>query len=110
MSHATKFAPQLRPTLSELDIRLELSGSRGRYVVPVEGGEAELTLSIASPTLRIADHTSVPDNVRGTGVGRALVQRLVDDARAEGFKVVPLCPYVNAERRRHSEWADVFST
>ena len=95
--------------MSELDIRLEMSDSRGRYVVPVEGGEAELTFSIASPTLRIADHTGVPDNVRGTGVGRALVQRLVDDARAEGFKIMPLCPYVNAERRRHPEWADVFN-
>ena len=90
-------------------------GGPGAVVRRITGGGAihhvhELTFSIASPTLRIADHTSVPDNVRGTGVGRALVQRLVDDARAEGFKVVPLCPYVNTERRRHPEWADVFST
>ncbi|HMQ28612.1 MAG TPA: FAD-dependent oxidoreductase, partial [Acidimicrobiales bacterium] len=51
-------------------------------------GEAELTYSIASPTLIIADHTGVPDSLRGTGAGRALVERLVADARAEGFKVV----------------------
>ncbi|RPI45818.1 MAG: N-acetyltransferase, partial [Hyphomicrobiaceae bacterium] len=35
-------------------------------------------------------------------------RRLVDDARAEGFKIYPLCPYVNAERHKHPDWADVF--
>jgi predicted GNAT family acetyltransferase len=46
--------------------------------------------------------------MRGRGIGRVLVERLVADARAEGFKVIPLCPYVNAERRKHPELADVF--
>ena len=33
----------------------------------------------------------------------------VEDARAEGFKIIPLCPYVNAQRRKHPEWADLFN-
>ena len=33
----------------------------------------------------------------------------IADARAEGRKIVPLCPFVNAQRRRHPEWADQFS-
>ncbi|MBN8293194.1 N-acetyltransferase [Rhodobacter sp. NTK016B] len=73
-----------------------------------DGEEAELTFSIVSPTLIIADHTGVPDSFRGTGAGKALVERLVADARAEGVKIVPLCPFVNAQRARHPEWADVF--
>lgn len=96
--------------MSEVEILREVDGSKGRYVVRRDGAEAELTYSIASPALIIADHTGVPDAMRGTGVGRALVRRLVDDARAEGVKVVPLCPYVNAERRRHPDWTDVFQT
>jgi predicted GNAT family acetyltransferase len=50
----------------------------------------------------------VPDALRGRALGRALITRLVEDARAEGFKIIPLCPYTNAERRKHPEWADVF--
>ncbi|PWE27925.1 N-acetyltransferase [Pararhodobacter marinus] len=73
-----------------------------------DGDEAELTFSIVSLTLIIADHTGVPDSFRGTGAGKALVERLVADARAEGVKIVPLCPFVNALRARHPEWADVF--
>jgi predicted GNAT family acetyltransferase len=84
-------------------------GHKGRYVIRHGDDEAELTYSITSPTLVIADHTEVPDNFRGTGAGLALVTRLVEDARAEGFKIMPLCPFVNAQRKRHPEWADAFS-
>ena len=92
------------------DITLDITGSKGRYVLRHDGHEAELTFSILSPKTRIADHTGVPDEMRGTGAGKLLVERLVADARAEGFKIVPLCPFVNAQRRKHPEWADVFQT
>ena len=68
------------------EIVRETTGSKGRYVLRRDGAEAELTYSITSPTLVIADHTAVPDAFRGTGAGLALVTQLVADARAEGFK------------------------
>jgi predicted GNAT family acetyltransferase len=86
----------------------EHGATKGRFVIRKDGEEAELTYSITTPTLIIADHTGVPDSFRGTGAGLALVQALVAAARTEGFKVVPLCPFVNATRRKHPEWADVF--
>ncbi len=69
--------------------------------------EAELTFSKTSPTLVIADHTSVPDTMRGGGVGAKLAERLVADARAGGYRIIPLCPFVKAQYQRHPEWADV---
>ena len=95
--------------MADFVIERELHGSKGRYVIRQNGEEAELTWSVTSPTLVIADHTSVPDSFRGTGAGLALVTRLVADARAEGFRIMPLCPFVNAQRKRHPEWADAFS-
>ena len=95
--------------MAEFQINREVNGSKGRYYIVKDGEEAELTYSIASPQLVIADHTGVPDSFRGDGAGLALVERLVADARAEGFKVMPLCPFVNAQRKRHPEWDDVFS-
>lgn len=90
-------------------IHREVTGHKGRYVIRANGEEAELTYSITTPTLVIADHTYVPDSFRGTGAGLALATRLVEDARSEGFKIVPLCPFVNGQRLRHPEWADVFA-
>jgi len=95
--------------LSDFVIEREVTGHKGRYVIRKGGAEAELTYSITTPELVIADHTSVPDSFRGTGAGLALAERLVADARAEGFKIMPLCPFVNAQRKKHPEWADAFS-
>ena len=55
----------------------------------------------------IIDHTEVPDAFRGQGVGLKLVTRAIEDARASGKKIIPLCPFANAQFRRHPEWADV---
>ncbi|MEL7133403.1 MAG: GNAT family N-acetyltransferase [Pseudomonadota bacterium] len=95
--------------MSDFQIRREETASKGRYVLSRDGDEAELTYSILSPQTRIADHTGVPDSMRGSGAGQALVKRLVEDAFAEGWKIVPLCPFVNAQRAKHPEWADAFN-
>lgn len=94
--------------MAELEITREHGTTKGRYVIRQGGEEAELTYSITTPTLIIADHTEVPDSFRGTGAGLAMVTRLIEDARKDGVKIVPLCPFVNATRKKHPEWADVF--
>ncbi len=94
--------------MSDPEIRREINGSKGRYVITKGDDEAELTYSILSPTHIIADHTGVPDAFRGTGAGKALAARLVEDARAEGVTITPLCPFVDAMRRRNPDWRDVF--
>ncbi len=90
-----------------LEIALEDGGSKGRYVYRADGTEAEMTFSKAGEHMLIIDHTEVPDAFRGQGVGARLVARAVEDARAAGKKIIPLCPFANAQFRRHKEWADV---
>jgi predicted GNAT family acetyltransferase len=93
----------------EMTITRSEDGSKGHYEARVEGrdGVGELTFSRMSPTKIIADHTAVDDSLRGTGVGKALVERLIADARGEGFTIVPLCPFVRSQYQRHPEWTDV---
>lgn len=81
--------------------------TKGRFALTQDGAEAELTYSIASPKMIIADHTHVPDAMRGTGAGLELAKRLVKDARAEGVTIIALCPFVKAQAKKHPEWADV---
>ena len=96
----------------EITIVREETAAGGRYVARVAGmeGEGELTFRRQGADILVAVHTGVPDTFRGMGLGRALVMRLVQDARAEHFRIVPRCSYVEAERRKHPEWADVFQT
>lgn len=82
----------------------------GRYVasVPGEAETGELVYARLAPDLIVAVHTGVPDSLGGKGVGSALVQRLVADAREGGYRVIPRCSFVAGQARRHPEWADVF--
>ena len=88
-------------------IEREAGETKGRYFVIVDGVEAEMTYSRVSDTMMIIDHTEVPDALRGQKVGVRLVQRAVEDARAEGVSIIPLCPFAKAQIGRHPEWQDV---
>jgi hypothetical protein len=92
-------------------IEKQANGSRGRYVAVLDGveGEAELTFTVRAPDLVSADHTGTAPNMRGMGVAAALVERLVADARAEGFRIVPRCSYVRAQFEKHPEWSDLLA-
>lgn len=94
--------------MSDVNIQLENGETKGRYFVVAPGGEvAEMTFTKAGADTIIIDHTGVPDAFRGQGVGLALVTRGVEDARAAGKKIIPLCPFAAAQFKRHPEWADV---
>lgn len=97
--------------VSEPEIKLEETGSKGRYSVSApDGTEAEMTFSKLGEDAIIIDHTLVPDAFRGQGIGLKLVQRGVDDARAAGKKIIPLCPFAAVQFKRHPEWADVLKS
>lgn len=92
------------------EIILEESDTKGRYVYQEIGRpEAEMTYSKAGDRLIIIDHTGVPIDYKGEGVGRRLVNKAVEDARINDKEILPLCPFAAAEFRKHSDWADVLS-
>ena len=86
-------------------------GRHGRYVGTVKGieGEAEVTFTHRGPDLISADHTGAPDQFKGSGVAAAMVDYMIADARENGFKIIPICPYVRARYEKHPEWQDVMT-
>lgn len=93
-----------------MDIYREDGESKGRYWARPDGGPvAEMTYSRAGTGMIIIDHTDVPPQYRGQGIGAALVARAVSDARREGIRIMPLCPFAAAEFRRHGEWQDILA-
>ncbi|MEM6626944.1 MAG: GNAT family N-acetyltransferase [Pseudomonadota bacterium] len=96
--------------MTEFTITREDAKSSGRYIAQLDGyPDAEMTYSRAGETLLIIDHTAVPDELRGKSAGLALVTRAVEDARADGTKILPLCPFAKAQFDKHPDWADVLN-
>lgn len=91
----------------------ETTPSGGRFVYRAQGAEAELTYAdggaSADATRVIADHTYVPDSMRGQGIAARLVDALIEKARSDQWAIVPQCSYVVAAFRRHPEWSDVLA-
>ena len=51
--------------------------------------------------------TRVPPELEGQGVAGRLVTAALDDARAQGLTVVPICRFVTSYIRRHPEYRDL---
>lgn len=84
------------------------SGNQITFTADVAGAAAtgELTLRRVSNKVWDANHTGVPKSIGGRGVGKALIQAMVDDARLTGYRVVPSCPFVAKLFARKPDWAD----
>jgi uncharacterized protein len=52
-------------------------------------------------------HTEVDPDVGEDGLGSSLVRAALDDVRAKGGSVVPLCPFVRGWIERHPDYADL---
>jgi predicted GNAT family acetyltransferase len=98
--------------MDSLTVDRQHDGAHGAYVATVAGihGDARLHYRHESPGVIAAVHTETPDALRGRGVALKLVERLVEDARSEGTRIHALCSYVDHQREKHPEWADVFVT
>ncbi|HEX7710311.1 MAG TPA: GNAT family N-acetyltransferase [Sphingomonadaceae bacterium] len=91
-----------------LTISRSEQGDRGEYRARLPGSPYEAKLEwIAQDGARAAYHTFTPAPLRGQGIAALLVEAMVADARAQGFKILPHCPYVADKFAEHPEWADV---
>lgn len=79
----------------------------GRYTILVDGQPAgELDFRTIDGR-RAPTHTGVRDRYEGQGLAGQLARRALDDARAEGLKIVPLCPYVASYLEKHPDDQDL---
>jgi predicted GNAT family acetyltransferase len=54
-------------------------------------------------------HTEVAKEEEGKGLAKKLLDQMVGYARTHKLKVVPLCPYVHAQFKKHrTEYADLW--
>ena len=89
-------------------IEHEEEGGRGAFFVMRDGKRvAELTYA-ASGLQAIVGHTWVEPRLRNTGLAPSLVDAMVDWARREQRKIIPICSYVRAVFDRTPGYADVW--
>ena len=85
--------------LAVMEIHHDTGARRFHFSLPE--GSGELTYEEPEPGVLELDHTWVDPEIRGLGHGDTLAKAALDWARAEGKRVIPLCPFVRHYIDRH---------
>jgi len=56
------------------------------------------------------DHTEVPPELGGRGIGSKLVQGALDQVRSNGWKVIAECPFVKGWIGKHPAYQNLLKT
>ena len=67
-------------------------------------GRAEYTVSGNAVDIT---HTEVEDGHEGEGLGSQIAKFALDDIRAQGFQVIPTCPFIADYIEKHPEYQDL---
>lgn len=74
-----------------------------------EAMEAEITFTLVDTDLIQIDHTYVSETLSGKGVGLQLVNKVVELARQENRKIMPVCPFAKKVMTKSDEYLDVLA-
>lgn len=80
-----------------------LEGRKGEIQLFSDDQKAgKMDISVIGKKLTVY-HTEVNPEYEGKGFAKILLERLVSYARENDLKILPLCPYVHAQFKRHPE-------
>ena len=90
-----------------LEVRHNLPASR----FEIQAGEhlAVLEYQLDNDNI-VFTHTLVPAALEGQGIGSQLAKAGLDYAKDNLYRVIPLCPFVEAYIRRHAEYQPLVRT
>ena len=77
------------------------------YEIDVDGKRAGLAAYELTGDVISFTHTEIDDAYEGQGLGSQLARAALDDARARGLKVKPLCPFIRGWIKRHEDYQDL---
>jgi predicted GNAT family acetyltransferase len=82
--------------------------ARSRYELDVDGFTAYVSYHSEGDAISL-DHTDVPKELGGRGVGSALAKGTLEIIRQTGGKVIPRCSFIAGYIEKHPEYRDLVS-
>lgn len=80
-----------------------------RFELTQDGHLAVLQYRLRDAQTVAFTHTGVPDALGGRGIGSQLAQAALSWARAQSYRVVPVCWFVAGYIERHPEYQDLLA-
>ena len=86
--------------------KLKVNDASHRLELEIEGSTAFIDYKLSHDMLFLI-HTEVPSALKGKGAANAIVQKALQYAKDNNYKIVPICPFVQSYLKRHTEWDDI---
>ncbi|HVV08488.1 GNAT family N-acetyltransferase [Amycolatopsis sp.] len=87
--------------------RIDVRRMDDRYEITVDGQVAGFAAFADRGDERVMYHTEIDKTFGGRGLSNVLVTGALEDVRASGKHVVPVCPLVAKFLTKHPEFADL---
>ena len=84
-----------------------VSAADGKYTIAVDGQTVGLADVADRDNQRVFYHTEVDERFGGRGLATILVGEALEATRADGQRVVAVCPMVAAFIEKHPEYSDI---
>jgi hypothetical protein len=92
------------------EIQHVFDGKKGSFYIELNNQKvATMDYVMAGDTKLIIEHTGVDESLRGQGIGKKLLEKMVEYTREKQISVMPLCSFANAMLKKTPEWQDVLS-
>lgn len=92
------------------DILVADNPAKRRYEALVDGVVAGYVFYQQREGELVLIHTEVADEFEGQGVGSRLAAGTLDDIRARGLGITPLCPFIAGYIERHPDYGDLVAS
>jgi predicted GNAT family acetyltransferase len=89
------------------DIQFRDDPENHRYIVTVDGEQAGMAVYHVRGDRYFFVHTEIDPEQGGHGLGSKLARHVLDDMRARGQQIVPICPFISAYLERHPGYQDL---
>jgi uncharacterized protein len=96
--------------MNEIEVQVVDNPDERRYEITLDGVFAGASYYRDLDGVRTVTHTEVEDEFEGRGVGSRLVAGALDDMRARGLRVRPLCRFTAGYIERHPEYGDLVAS
>lgn len=92
---------------SQQDVSVTNATQRSRYEITVGDTRAGLAQYLDRNDQRIFFHTEIDESFAGRGLASTLISEALTDTRAEGLRIVAVCPFVAKYLGKHHDFDDI---
>jgi len=93
--------------MTETDITF--NPEKKRFELEVDGHMAIIESILTNENVMYLTHTEVPVALEGKGVGKRIVEGALNYIKDHDYKLAPLCPFVAAYLKRHTDWKTILA-